>query len=152
MTEDDADPLDLKRLDEENGPAPERPLPAAAPAKPKPAGKRPRQTRVKFSRQDLTRHVATCKTCGATNDKRNAQAWASLHVNSNGGHVVALVLESVVADRDLDEAERLAILDAQTPIGNRPGRVDCLDCAKLDGQPICVENCAPGVTAGKDKP
>lgn len=124
MTEDVDDPLDLKRLDEENGPAPEKPLPAAAPVKPKPAGKRPRQTRVKFSRQDLTRHVATCKTCGAKNDKRNAQAWASLHVNSNGGHVVALVLESVVADRDLDEAERLAILDMATPDFDEDGERD----------------------------
>lgn len=75
------------------------------------APKRRRQFKANFARQDLTRHVATCTTCGAVNAARNAQAWASGHVNSHGGHVVVLRLESVVADRDLDEATRLAFLD-----------------------------------------
>ena len=109
------DPFDLERLDAANPAKPAREIPAhlaaqAAPIAADPAP-RPRQKRAKFSRQDLTRHRATCVTCGASNDRRNAQAWAAGHVNSNGGHRVALVLESVVADRELDEAERLAVLD-----------------------------------------
>lgn len=111
MTDDD--PLGLAALDEKNGPKPEKEIPAALAAlvpvqDPK---RRQRQARAKFNRQDLTRHVATCVTCGASNDRRNAQAWSAGHVNSNAGHRVALVLESVVADRDLDEADRLAVLD-----------------------------------------
>lgn len=87
------------------------------------AARKPRQIRVKFARQDLTRHVATCRTCGAENAARNAQAWASGHVNSNGGHVVVLKLESVVTDRDLDPEVRLAYLDDKIDLGLATGGV-----------------------------
>lgn len=72
---------------------------------------RSRTMKMKFARQDLTRHVAHCVTCGGSNEARNAQAWASIHVNSNGGHRVHLRLDYVVADRDLDEEARAAVIE-----------------------------------------
>jgi hypothetical protein len=148
----DPDPFNLAELDAANPAKPAREIPAhlvaqVAPIAADPAP-RPRQKRAKFSRQDLTRHKATCVTCGASNDKRNAQAWAAGHVNSNGGHRVALVLESVVADRELDETERLAVLDeaATVNVDGRASDEAAAENRRWHEGPAVVDRASPDPT------
>lgn len=63
----------------------------------------PRQPSLFFQiRQVLVSHRSHCLNCGASIDARNAQAWATLHVKRNPGHVVETVLGYRVAEEAND--------------------------------------------------
>lgn len=57
-------------------------------------------------RQVQIHHLAVCETCEASQDARNAQGWASLHVKRNPGHCVRVALEYRVRDHGPYQGEQ----------------------------------------------